>query len=178
MFLSTACVCHQHVGAYLRLLAISGVCDKHAGASFRLLPTVSVLDQYLGPSLRLHSIAAGLWEYSFGVCLLFPRDRLLAISCVCDKHAGASFRLLPTASVFNQHLHPLGFTPLQQVYGKIVLDGFFGFFTIATSVFGHCLIFCRQIIVFFQIFQLWQWQKFQRKRQSCIPINLRKWSEA
>ena len=68
MFLSTACVCHQHVGPYLRLLAISGVCDKHAGASFRLLPAVSVLDQYLGPSLRLHSIAAGLWEYSLEVC--------------------------------------------------------------------------------------------------------------
>ena len=93
MFLSTACVCHQHVGAYLRLLAISGVCDKHAGASFRLLPAVSVLYQYLGPSLMLHSIAAGLWEYS--------------------------------------------------------LDGSFGIFTIAASVFGHCLIFCRQIIIFF-----------------------------
>ena len=95
MFLLTACVCHHHVGAYLRLLAISGVCDKHAGASFRLLPTVSVLYQYLGPSLMLHSIAAGLWEYS--------------------------------------------------------LDGSFGIFTIAASVFGHCLIFCRQIIFFFQI---------------------------
>ena len=89
MFLLTACVCHQHVGAYLRILAISGVCDKHAGASFRLLPAVSVLYQYLGPSLRLHSIAAGLWEYS--------------------------------------------------------LDGSFGILTIAASVFGHCLIFCRQI---------------------------------
>ena len=71
MFLSTACVCHQHVGAYLRLLAISGVCDKHAGASFRLLPAVSVLYQYLGPSLMLHSIAAGLWEYSLDVSLEF-----------------------------------------------------------------------------------------------------------
>ena len=31
------------------------------------------------------------------------------------------------------------------------LDGSFGIFTIAASVFGHCLIFCRQIIIFFQI---------------------------
>ena len=91
MFL--ACLCHQHLGAYLRLLATSGVCDKQAGASCRLLPALSVLYRYLGPSLMLHSIAAGLWEYS--------------------------------------------------------LDGSFGIFTIAASVCGHCLIFNRQIIIFF-----------------------------
>ena len=94
MFL--ACLCHQHLGAYLRLLATSGVCDKQAGASCRLLPALSVLYRYLGPSLMLHSIAAGLWEYS--------------------------------------------------------LDGSFGIFTIAASVCGHCLIFNRQIIIFFSDF--------------------------
>ena len=45
---------------------------------------------------------------------------------VCVTSMLVSFGLLPTASVFYQHLHPLGFTPLQQVYGntawKFVLE--------------------------------------------------------
>ena len=43
-----------------------------------------------------------------------------------------SLRLLPPASVFNQHLHPLGFTPLQQVYGNTAWKFVFGIFAIAT----------------------------------------------
>ena len=106
-------VCHQHVGAYLRILTISGV---------------------------------------------------------CDKRAGASFRLLPTARVFDEHIHPLGFTPLQQVYRNtgwmfplelfslpqlfLVIVQFFAgiyiFFNFATR--GPVLkVFCRQIIVFFSV---------------------------
>ena len=76
----------------------------------------------------------------------------MAISGVCDKHAGASFRLLPAVSVLYQYLGPsLMLLSIAAGFWEYSLDGSFGIFTIAASVFGHCLIFCRQIIYFFSV---------------------------
>ena len=74
----------------------------------------------------------------------------MAISGVCDKHAGASFRLLPAVSVLYQYLGPsLMLHSIAAGLWEYSLDGSFGIFTIAASVFGHCLIFCRQIMTFY-----------------------------
>ena len=92
-----------------------------------------------------NSVKASLMPLSTaGVCYRHVGAylRLLAITGVCDKHAGASFKLLPAVSVLYQYLGPsLMLHSIAAGLWEYSLDGSFGIFTIAASVFGYCLIF-------------------------------------